>query len=211
MISLQPSILCCLTCWFSLNGKSDWDFSRKRIKIARKGVRDVLECVGKGLYFSLPFSVICISSRVKIEHSFWKGLNSFVCSETKLLLVRAVKSSLTLASLLWTFETETVLIHGPGCRAQLCPDCTLEQESLFNISPSAFPEAPLLPTGDPWCPPGSTLQSKLQAVSHCTVLHMRRRWKCLYLMQGGPVVLSSYSYKMFVHNCLSKKEQVSPF
>lgn len=64
--------------------------------------------------------------------------------------------------------------------------------------------------------------SNLNSRLHHVAQFRRRQWKCSYLMQGrvgragkgggrSPVILSSYFYEMFVYNCLSKKEQVSPF
>lgn len=54
ILGLQAGIQYCLTClWVNLNRKKKLlRFSRGRVKVTRKGTRDVLECVEKGLYFS---------------------------------------------------------------------------------------------------------------------------------------------------------------
>lgn len=45
------------------------DFSRKRIKLATKDIRNILEYVRNAWFFSLPLTFICISSQVKVERS----------------------------------------------------------------------------------------------------------------------------------------------
>lgn len=140
----------------------------------------------KCLFYSLPFSLICISSKVKIEHYFCKDHYSFVCLETKVLLVRAVKSSLTCASLPWTSETETACAR--VWVQNLVTSCLrVGKGSLFSISPSTFPQMPLFPPGDL-----QVLQEapfNLNARPH-RVTRRRRRQKCVCISCKG--ILSSF-------------------